>query len=63
VGHVLVDATGRVACVKVLRGAPYGLAESYQSSFYDWRFQPAHLDGEPVAAWYWTTIRFRREMR
>lgn len=61
-GVVFVEATidrdGRVVAAKVVRGLPFGLAESALSAVEGWTFTPATLDGKPVAVRYRVQVRF-----
>ena len=54
----VIDAEGRVASVKVLRGLPLGLTESAQEAVREWRFEPATLHGVPVAVEFILAVRF-----
>jgi len=62
-GVVIVTAViaedGSVGEVEVLKGLPMGLSESAVEAVKQWRFEPATLDGEPVAVYYNLTINFR----
>jgi periplasmic protein TonB len=52
-GTVVVEAVigidGAVRDVTVLRGLPMGLSEAAVAAVEQWRFEPARLDGRPVA--------------
>ena len=54
----VIDAEGRVASVKVLRGLPLGLTEAAQEAVREWRFEPATLHGAPVAVEFVLAVRF-----
>ncbi len=55
----LVDDHGAVSRVEVLEAQPRGVFEkSVLKVLPTWRFSPGRLDGEPVASWVVTTIRF-----
>ena len=45
--EVALDDTGTITGVRVVRGIP-SLTESAERSIRQWKFQPAHLNGEPV---------------
>ena len=45
--EVALDDTGKVTDVRVVRGIP-SLTESAERSIRQWKFQPAHLNGEPI---------------
>ena len=56
--QTVIDETGEVQEVKVLKGQPGGLSEAAVEAVRRWRFEPALLDGEPVAVYYNLTINF-----
>jgi len=62
-GVVVVEATincvGEVTAVRVLQGLPLGLTEAAVESVRRWRFQPATLDGRPIAVLYNLSVHFR----
>jgi len=45
--EVTLDDTGTITGVRVVRAIP-SLTESAVRSIRQWKFQPAHFDGEPV---------------
>ena len=55
----VIDTDGLVEDVEVVEGQPYGLNEAAIAAVRAWTFQPALLDGEPVAVFYLLTINFR----
>ena len=57
--QTLVGAEGRVIRTKVLRGLPLGLTESAVETIRGWEFQPATLNGVPVAVEYVLAVKFR----
>ncbi|MCP4660446.1 MAG: energy transducer TonB [bacterium] len=57
--QVVIDAEGNVTDVKVLKGLPMGLDEKAVEAFWKWRFEPATLNGKPVAVYYNLTMNFR----
>jgi len=57
--QTVVSSTGEVAHAKVVRGVHGGLTEAAVAAVGQWRFEPARLDGEPVAVSYILAIRFR----
>jgi len=57
--ETVIDAGGRVGTIKVLRGLPLGLTEAAVEAVREWRFNPATLDGVPVAVDYVLAVRFR----
>ena len=56
--EAIIDAEGHVRDVKVLKGLPMGLTESAVETAMQWKFEPATLQGEPVAVYFSLTIRF-----
>lgn len=59
--QAVIDETGAVAEVKALKTLPHGLTEAALDAIRQWRFEPAQLDGKPVAVYYNLTINFRLE--
>lgn len=55
----LIDARGVVQDVHLVRGQPDGLSEAAVAAVRTWRFEPATLEGKPVAVEYSLTINFR----
>lgn len=56
--QTVIDVEGRVTDVEVLRGLPMGLTEEAVRAVREWRFEPARLDGRPVAVYFTLTVRF-----
>jgi protein TonB len=56
--EAIIDAEGNVRDVKVLKGLPMGLGESAVETAMRWKFEPATMQGEPVAVYFSLTIRF-----
>lgn len=56
--QTIIDILGNVTDVKVLKGLPSGLTESAVEAVSRWRFNPATLDGDPVAVYYLVTVSF-----
>ncbi len=54
----VLDRLGNVTDVEVLKGLPEGLAESAVQTVATWKYQPATLDGQPVAVYLNVTISF-----
>jgi len=54
-----IDRNGDVTDVKVLRGLPMGLSEAAEAAVKQWKFQPATLNGKPVAVYYSLTVNFQ----
>lgn len=56
--QTIIDITGKVTDVRVLKGLPSGLTEAAVAAVSAWRFDPATLEGEPVAVYYLVTVSF-----
>lgn len=56
--QVVVEKDGSVTGVEVLKPEPFGLTEAAVAAVERWRFEPARLDGEPVAVYFQLTVRF-----
>jgi TonB family protein len=54
----LIDANGRVTTMKVVSG-PTLLQQAAMDALKQWKYQPASLDGKPVAMHLTVTIQFR----
>lgn len=54
----LIDATGKVTSVKVVSG-PVLLQQAAIETVRQWKYEPARLDGKPVATHLSVTVRFR----
>lgn len=54
----LIDETGKVTSVKVVSG-PVLLQQAAMETVRQWKYQPAMLDGKPVATHLSVTVRFR----
>jgi TonB family protein len=57
--QAIIDKSGNVTNVKVLKGLPMGLEQSAVDAVKRWRFRPATLNGKPVAVYYNLTVNFR----
>jgi len=57
--EAIIDKDGSVSNVKVLKGLPMGLDQAAVDAVRVWRFQPATLNGKPVAVIYNLTINFQ----
>ena len=56
---LLVDEKGEVKKVSVVSAEPKGVFEdSAVSAVKKWRFEPGHLDGEPVSTWVQVPVSF-----
>ena len=57
--QAVIDETGIVQDVSVLKGLPKGLTEAVVDAIRQWKFEPARdEDGNPVAVYYNLTINF-----
>lgn len=56
--EAIIDESGDVEEVKVLKGLPLGLSETAVLAARDWKFEPATRDGVPVPVFYNLTVRF-----
>ena len=57
--QALINEQGVVEEVEVVKGLPLGLTETAIEALREWTFEPATLDGEPVAVFYNLTFNFR----
>jgi protein TonB len=54
----VIDTSGRVTEIDVLRALRFGLTKAAVRAVRTWRFEPACLDGRAVAVRYNLTVRF-----
>ena len=59
--QALINEQGMVEDVEVIKGLPLGLTETAMEALRKWTFEPATLNGEPVAVFYNLTFNFRLE--
>ncbi|MDH3404894.1 MAG: energy transducer TonB [Acidobacteriota bacterium] len=57
--QAIIDETGDVTNVKVLKPLPMGLDQAAVDAISQWKFEPATLNGKPVAVYYSLTVNFR----
>jgi protein TonB len=57
--EAIIDKSGNVTNVKVLKGLPMGLDQAAADAVKRWKFEPATLNGKPVAVIYNLTVNFR----
>ena len=57
--EAIIDKQGSVTNVKVLKGLPMGLDTAAADAVKKWKFEPATLNGKPVAVIYNLTVNFR----
>ncbi|HEX6097102.1 MAG TPA: M56 family metallopeptidase [Thermoanaerobaculia bacterium] len=55
---VTIDAQGNVTDARVLKDLPLGLGQAAVDAVRQWKFEPATLDGKPVATDFNLTVRF-----
>jgi periplasmic protein TonB len=56
--EAVIDKTGHVDEVKVLKGLPMGLSEAAEEAVKKWKFKPGTLNGEPVDVIFSLTVNF-----
>ncbi len=57
--EAIIDKGGSVTNVKVLKGLPMGLDQAAVDAIKKWKFEPATLNGKPVAVIYNLTVNFQ----
>ncbi len=57
--QAIIDKSGTVTNVKVLKGLPMGLEEEAIKAIKQWKFKPATLNGKPVDVYFNLTVNFR----
>jgi protein TonB len=57
--QAIISKDGRVENVKVLKGLGMGLDQAAVDAIKKWTFEPATLNGKPVAVYYNLTVNFR----
>lgn len=57
--EAIIDKEGNVTNVKVLKGLPMGLDQAAAEAVRKWKFEPATLNGKPVAVIYNLTVNFQ----
>ena len=57
--EAIINKTGAVTNVKILKGLPMGLDTAAADAVKKWKFKPATLNGKPVAVIYNLTVNFR----
>lgn len=56
--RAIINKQGEVVDVKVLKGLPMGLDQSAVKAVRRWKFEPATVDGRPVAVYYNLMVNF-----
>lgn len=57
--EVVIDRTGIVKDIRVLKSLPFGLSEAASDAVKQWTFKPATLNGEAVDVIFNLTINFQ----
>ncbi len=57
--QAIIDKSGTVKNVEILKGLPMGLDKSAMNAVKGWRFEPATLNGKPVDVYYNLTVNFK----
>ena len=57
--EAIIDKGGSVTNVKILKGLPMGLDQAAADAVSRWKFEPATLNGKPVAVIYNLTVNFQ----
>ena len=56
--RTVLDETGRVTGVEVVKSLPFGLTEAAVEAVQRWRYRPATLNDKPVAVFLQVTVTF-----
>lgn len=56
--EAIIDKTGHVDQVKVLKGLPMGLSDEAERAVRQWRFKPGTMNGQPVDVIFDLTVNF-----
>ncbi|MFY9821507.1 MAG: energy transducer TonB, partial [Thermoanaerobaculia bacterium] len=57
--EAIIDTSGNVTNVRVLKGLPMGLDKAAVEAVQKWKFKPATLEGRPVKVYYVLTVNFQ----
>jgi TonB family protein len=57
--RTILDETGRVTDVEVVKRLPFGLTEAAVEAVQRWRYRPATLNDKPVAVFLQVTVNFQ----
>jgi protein TonB len=57
--EAIIDGTGRVTDVRVIKPLPMGLSESAVEAVRQWRFEPATLNGRPLSVYFTLQVDFK----
>src|SRR4029077_5248684 len=56
--EAIIDESGNVDNVKVIKGLPMGLSEEAVAAVRKWKFRPGTMNGEPVPVIFNLTVNF-----
>ena len=57
--QTIIDKEGNITDVKILKGLSMGLADAAVSAVEQWKYEPATLNGKPVAVYFNLTVNFQ----
>ena len=57
--EAIINKSGELEEVKVLKGLPMGLSEKAEEAVRGWHFKPGTMNGEPVAVIFSLTVNFK----
>ena len=57
--QTIIDKEGNVIDVKLLKSLPMGLGDAAVEAVKQWKYEPAMLNGKPVAVYFNLTVNFR----
>ena len=57
--QTIIDKEGNITDVKILKGLPMGLADAAVDAVKQWKYEPATLNGKPVAVYFNLTVNFQ----
>ena len=57
--QTIINKEGNITDVKILKGLPMGLADAAVSAVEQWKYEPATLNGKPVAVYFNLTVNFQ----
>jgi TonB family protein len=59
IAEAMIDETGVVRDVRILKGLPSGLSEASADALRQWTFKPGTLNGQPVPVLFNLTVNFK----
>ncbi|HWW60447.1 MAG TPA: energy transducer TonB, partial [Thermoanaerobaculia bacterium] len=59
IAEVVIDETGHVRSVQILKPLPFGLDAAAAEAVRQWEFEPGTYLGNPVAVIYNVTVKFK----